>query len=102
MRIDFLGRVWQFPVARDAHSRIRLTSDEQNIEDSIWIVLATAPYERVMRPDFGCGIHRLVFEVNETATLGKIKQEVHAALVRWEPRIDVIDVDVETKDRGEE
>jgi phage baseplate assembly protein W len=101
MSIDFLGRGWQFPVAhKDSH--ILLTSDERNIEDSIWIILATAPNERVMRPDFGCGIHRLVFEVNELETISRIQQEVRAALVRWEPRIDVMDVGVETKDLGEE
>jgi uncharacterized protein len=101
MRIDFLGTGWRFPVAyKDSH--ILLSSDERNIEDSIWIILATAPNERVMRPDFGCGIHRLVFEVNELETISQIQQEVRAALVRWEPRIDVLDVGVETKDLGEE
>jgi phage baseplate assembly protein W len=102
MSVDFLGIGWQFPVDRDNRFRVRLTTGERNIEDSIWIILATAPYERAMRPDFGCGIHRLVFEVNEAATIGKIQKEVHDALVRWEPRIDVLGVGVETKDRGEE
>jgi phage baseplate assembly protein W len=101
MKVDFLGRGWQFPVAHEG-SRIHLTTDEQNIEDSIWIILATAPNERVMRPDFGCGIHRLVFEVNQLGTINRIQHEVREALVRWEPRIDLIDVGVETKDQGEE
>ena len=101
MSVDFLGRGWQFPVSHEG-SRILLTGDEQNIEDSIWIILATAPGERVMRPDFGCGIHRLVFEVNEEKTIHRIQQEVRDALVRWEPRIDVLEAEVETKDQGEE
>jgi uncharacterized protein len=101
MSVDFLGTGWQFPLDhKDSH--ILLTSDERNIEDSIWIILATAPNERVMRPDFGCGIHRLVFEVNQLETVSRIQQEVRAALVRWEPRIDVLDVAVETKHLGEE
>jgi len=49
-----------------------------------------------MRPDFGCGIHDLVFEPNSAALRGLVQQNVHEALVRWEPRIDVVDVRVET------
>jgi len=101
MNVDFLGRGWKFPVSHEG-SRILLTGDERNIEDSIWIILATAPGERVVRPDFGCGIHRLVFEVNEAKTIHRIQQEVRDALVRWEPRIDLLEVAVETKDQGEE
>jgi phage baseplate assembly protein W len=101
MSVDFLGRGWQFPVSHEG-SRILLTGDERNIEDSIWIILATAPGERVMRPDFGCGIHRLVFEVNETKAINRTQREVRDALVRWEPRIDLLEVGVETKDQGEE
>jgi uncharacterized protein len=102
MTADFLGKGWKFPVQSDDRSRIALTAGELNIEDSIWIVLATAPGERVMRPDFGCGIHRLVFEVNSAETVGRVKQEVRNALVRWEPRIDVLDIGVEIKERGEQ
>jgi len=102
MAVDFLGRGWKFPVSRIRPSQVALTEAESNIEDSIWIILATAAGERVMRPDFGCGIHRLVFEVNGVETIGRVKQEVHDALVRWEPRIDLLDVGVETKGRGEE
>jgi phage baseplate assembly protein W len=100
MATDFLGTGWRFPVG-DA-SRIALTQAETNIEDSIWIILATAAGERVMRPDFGCGIHRLVFAVNNAETIGRVQREVNTALVRWEPRIDVLDVGVETKGRGEQ
>ena len=102
MTSDFLGRGWKFPVGRDGLSHIALTEAESNIEDSIWIILATAAGERVMRPDFGCGIHHLVFAVNDAETIGRVKREVRDALVLWEPRIDVLDIGVETKGRGEE
>ena len=81
----------------DDRHRITMSEDEDNIRDSIWIILATAPGERVMRPDFGCGIHRLVFAVDDAATRGSAAREVRQALVLWEPRIDVLDVGVETK-----
>ncbi len=79
-----------------------MTEGEANIRDSIWIILATSPGERVMRPDFGCGVHRFVFAVRDANTLGRISTEVREALVRWEPRIDVLDVSVEAKGRQSE
>jgi phage baseplate assembly protein W len=57
-------------------------------------VLATAPGERPMRPEFGCGIHDYVFAPADATTAGLIAYEVRASLLRWEPRIDVNDVDV--------
>jgi phage baseplate assembly protein W len=99
---DFLGQGWAFPVAASRDRRINTTAAEENIRDSIWIILATVPGERIMRPDFGCGIHNLVFELNDAASAGEVKRTVYDALVRWEPRIDVIEVDVETRGRAEE
>jgi len=101
MLADFLGKGWSFPVHQDEGHRIAISRGEESIRESIWIILATAPGERVMRPDFGCGLHHLVFAVNEAATLGQVKKQVRDALVRWEPRIEVIDVDTEVRGRGE-
>jgi phage baseplate assembly protein W len=102
MEGDFLGSGWGFPVSLDRGNQIGITSGEDNIRDSIWIILATAPGERVMRPDFGCGLHQLVFAVNDAATVGRVQLEVRNALIRWEPRIDVLDVGVEVRGRNEE
>jgi len=102
MLADFLGKGWSFPVQWDEKEHgIAISRAEKSIREAIWIILATAPGERVMRPDFGCGLHRLVFAVNEAATLGQVKEEVRQALVRWEPRIEVLGVDTEVKGRGE-
>jgi uncharacterized protein len=102
MEGDFLGSGWGFPVTLDRGHQIVMTSGEDNIRDSIWIILATAPGERVMRPDFGCGLHELVFAVNDAATVGRVEHEVRDALIRWEPRIDVLDIDVEVRGRNQE
>lgn len=99
---DFLGRGWAFPISLDQRNQIRMTEDEENIRDSIWIILATSPGERVMRPDFGCGLHQLVFSLNDAATVGRVTNDVRNALVCWEPRIDVLDIDVEVRGRAEE
>lgn len=86
----FLGRGWSFPVlVGDKDGAIRLVEYEKDIQQSIWIILSTAKGERVMRPDFGCGIHDLVFEIVNTTTLTEIEDNVRAALARFESRIDV-------------
>jgi phage baseplate assembly protein W len=102
MEGDFLGSGWSFPVGLNRENQIAMTSGEDNIRDSIWIILATAPGERVMRPDFGCGLHQLVFSVNDAATVGRVQREVRDALVSWEPRIDVLDIGVEVRGRNQE
>ncbi|HTF44549.1 MAG TPA: GPW/gp25 family protein [Terriglobales bacterium] len=100
MLADFLGKGWPFPVF-DQESSIPARIGEDSIRDAIWIILATAPGERVMRPDFGCGVHDLVFAVNDSTTLGRVERQVYDALVRWEPRIEVLGVTAEEKGRGE-
>jgi phage baseplate assembly protein W len=100
MYVDFLGKGWNFPIGGPA-GHILMAESEESIRQAIWIILATAPGERIMRPDFGCGIHGLVFEVNDTTTRTRVAKEVRDALVLWEPRIDLLDVTVETKGHGE-
>jgi phage baseplate assembly protein W len=86
----FLGRGWSFPVmVDDREGTIRLAEYETDIRQSIWIILSTAKGERVMRLDFGCGIHDLVFEVINTTTLADIEENVREALALFESRIDV-------------
>jgi Bacteriophage baseplate protein W len=81
--------------------RIELAEYEESVHQAIWIVLGTAKGERVMRPDFGCGIYDLVFEVNSAATAGRVSQEVQDALLYFEPRVDVLNVQVESVGEGE-
>jgi uncharacterized protein len=90
----FLGVGWAHPVrVRPAGDGIATAAYEASIRDSVWLILGTAPGERVMRPDFGCGIHDLVFATASATTLGQVAREVRDALVRWEPRAEVLAVD---------
>jgi phage baseplate assembly protein W len=91
---EFLGTGWSFPVTTDAPGQVRLASADESIRQSIWTILGTAPGERVMRPDFGCGIHDMVFAVNSAGTSGLVASNVREALIQWEPRIEVLRVDV--------
>jgi phage baseplate assembly protein W len=95
----FLGTGWSFPVRIDGTTgKIAMSSGERDIEESIRIILFTAKGERVMRPDFGSGIHDYVFASMSTATLGLIESSVREALARWEPRIQVLEVDASPED----
>lgn len=96
MADDFLGRGWTFPLKPGQSGRLSFLSGEEKIRQSIWIILSTAPGERQMLPDFGCGIHDLFFAANTAALRGIVQARVRDALLRWEPRIDVIEVRVET------
>jgi len=87
----FLGKGWKFPVGVDSSTGSIVMSEYENkIKESIWIILSTSKGERVMRPDFGCGIHEFVFETMNTTTLGMMESSVRDALRLWEPRIEVI------------
>lgn len=93
MAKEFLGRGWKFPVkVETATGRIATAEYEQDIRESILIILGTARGERMMRPDFGCGIHELVFASINTATINLVENSVQEALTRWEPRIELIKV----------
>jgi len=95
---QFVGAGWAFPLRTDASGAVALVRREREIEEAIRLVLATAPGERPMRPEFGCAIHDLVFAPVNEATAGQIRQEVRLSLDRWEPRIQVTDVVVTIDD----
>ena len=103
MTADFLGTGWAFPLTV-TDGAVKTSSYDDNIKESIQIILGTAKGERQMRPDFGCGIHELVFASNNQATAGMAAYHVEQALIRWEPRIELIKVeaspDVEPQNRS--
>jgi phage baseplate assembly protein W len=88
----FLGVGWKFPLQVTPNGKIAQARAEQRVEESILLVLATARGERPMLPDFGCGIHDLVFSENNAGTIALVVYMVRTALVKYEPRIDVLDV----------
>ncbi len=96
MRREFLGNGWKFPLQVTPSGKIAQAHSERRIEESIYLILSTAPGERVMLPDFGCGIHDLVFAPNDTVTRSQVVQQVRQALVAFEARIDVLEVEAET------
>ena len=97
MAKEFLGRGWKFPVKVDAEGQIAMSEHEQDIKEAIWIILSTAKGERLMRPDFSCGINDYVFASINTTNLALIENSVREALILWEPRIELTKVEVSTE-----
>jgi Bacteriophage baseplate protein W len=101
----FLGVGWSFPVdlqtEGENQGKVKLAAYEESVRQSILIILGTAKGERVMRPDFGCGIYNLVFEVNSASTASRIAQSVRESLLQFETRIDVRGIQVQPTNGGE-
>jgi phage baseplate assembly protein W len=101
MAKEFLGVGWTYPVRARLNGDIAMSQFEDDIREAILIILGTAKGERVMRPDFGCGIHDLVFAPINTATITLVENSVREALTVYEPRIELIKVEA-LSDRAEE
>lgn len=95
MQRSLLGRGWSFPPGFDGRGGMALAEGDADIQQAIRIILGTARGERPMRPDFGCRIHELVFSAINATTIGLAAHFVEEALGWWEPRIEVLEVDVD-------
>jgi len=95
MMPNLIGKGWTFPIRPTPEGKLSLVSGEEKIRQSLLLILSTAPGERKMYPEFGCGIHNLVFQPNTEMLHARVQNQVRDALIRYEPRIDVVDVRVE-------
>jgi phage baseplate assembly protein W len=89
----FLGRGWKFPIQVDkATGRIRMSEYEEDIAEAIRIILGTTQGERVMRPDFGCGVQDFIFGLTDDTTLRLLEGNIREAIRNWEPRVHEVEV----------
>ena len=86
---DILGAGLAFPLHVDPRGSVALARGREDVEQALHVILSTAPGERPMRPEFGCAVHDFVFDTIDAETVGKMEVAIRAAIVRWEPRIDV-------------
>lgn len=95
MSKDFLGRGWKFPIEVDPLTgRVRSVEFDDDIAEAIKIIVSTTKGERIMRPDFGSGIEQYIFENNDATTLQLIKNNVLESIIKWEPRVHQVEVEV--------
>ena len=93
---DFLGRGWAFPLSVEhATGRVVMAEYEEDIRQSVNIILSTRKGERLMRPDFGSGLHSFIFDNDNVTTRTRIKNAAEEALSLWEPRIKDVEVKVD-------
>jgi uncharacterized protein len=94
MANEIVGRGWAFPLKIDSQGGISLTTERNEIQQSILIILSTETGQRVMRPTFGSRLHELVFAPNNSHTAALARRYVEEALGMWEPRINNLNIDV--------
>lgn len=97
---SFIGRGFNYPLKLDANGGVASSEDEENIEQSIKLILGTAKGERMYRTEFGCAIHDLVFQPNNRITASRVEAAIKDSLHRFEARITDVDVSAEA-DRSE-
>lgn len=98
----FLGRGWSFPPAFDnENNAVQMSEAEKDIQESLMLILSTAPGERVMRPDFGCNLNDLAFESLNVTLQTYITDKITSAIIRYEARIDLNAVDIIPDDKND-
>ena len=99
---EIIGSGLAFPLQVDRRGGIALARDETDIEQAVELILGTAPGERPMRPEFGCGVHDFVFDSIDASTIGKMEESIRDALDHWEPRIvvETVEFDLSAVDEG--
>lgn len=95
---DFLGRGFAFPPRIDAATgQFVMAESEEDIRQSIYIILMTRMKERAMLPDFGCNLHEYMFDIPDSEFETQISSEIREALMRYEPRIINVRVEADTR-----
>ena len=100
----FLGVGWSFPPEFHKHADtlgVKMVADEEDIGESLRLLLSTRPGERVMQPDYGCGLHAMVFESIDESTVTELKDIIERAVLFYEPRITLEKIDMNTEDEME-
>jgi phage baseplate assembly protein W len=93
---DFLGTGWSFPPTFTRHNHtVQMVSNDADIQESLWILFSTALGERMMVPQYGTGLAKMVFRTISTTLTSQMKNMVKQAILNWEPRIDVDEVQVQ-------
>lgn len=95
----FLGVGWKFPPEFERKNKsVTLVSEEQDISESLYILLSTRPGERVVQPDFGCDLSIINFESINVSILNRAKEIIHSAVLKFEPRVFLDQVEISSQD----
>ncbi len=96
---SFLGTGWGFPpLFIKKPDIVKMVSNEEDIKESIFIILSTTPGERIMQPEFGCDLKRLAFEINDSTLIATFDHIIYHALLNFEPRVNYINTEIINRD----
>ena len=98
---DFLGIGWSFPPEFHKHTNVigvKMVAEEEDIGESLMILLSTVPGERTMQPTYGCGLQAMMFETINESTITELKDIIERAVLFFEPRITLESVDIDTEE----
>lgn len=91
----FLGKGWKFPPSFSKHNQsVQMVKDELNVHNSLEVLVATLPGERIMQPSYGCSLQDFLFEPMTTALISRMRDRIEAAIISFEPRVRVLDVSI--------
>lgn len=94
---SFLGSGWSFPPQfLDSTQGIKMSHDDEDIREGLFILLSTLPGERLMNPEFGCDLHSQVFQNINNSTINTIKDLISTAILYFEPRVTILSIDVDS------
>lgn len=96
--VKILGKRIAFPLQLDDRNQLAMVDGDTAVRQSIYLIVMTVPGERVLRPEFGCRIHELIFDPINKQTMITAKRFVEEAIRRWEPRIEVVELEVDAGD----
>jgi phage baseplate assembly protein W len=99
---SFLGSGWSFPPRfLDSTEGLELSHDDQDIAESIYILLSTTPGERVMNPGYGCNLHSMVFASVNASMKTRMEDLISTAILYYEPRINLVAINIDSTDQME-
>jgi phage baseplate assembly protein W len=99
---DFLGIGWSFPPEfNQTEGKLAMTTDVEDINNSLMILLSTRPGERVMFPNYGCDLQEMLFKPLDLTLITQMKGIVERAILYHEPRINILSIDIDTQEELE-
>jgi phage baseplate assembly protein W len=93
--MKFIGL--QYPLVKTPKGVLAHSSDIPQIKADLLQLLLTNPGERVMLPEYGVPLRRLVFEPNDTRLEMAARNMIAEAIQKWEPRVEIKDIIVSSQ-----
>ena len=90
---SFLGQGWAFPPSFDQmHAPTEMVSEEEDIRQSLTILMSTRKGERFLQPEYGVGFYDMICHNMDLTARTQLKAAIKEAVLYFEPRITLEDI----------